>query len=450
MGKLINKDDFKRGKYGIGVWGTGFIGGTTAMAFASEGVNVTCYDIDENTVKGINMGKIAVTNLEFWYGATMTEFVEKNLITATTTPKDMGDENIKVHFICVPTEKDGKPWDEPLLDVINKLKKINPPLVIIESTLTPGTLDRLPLGQLRAGMATRRDWFHSPEKNMKNLPRVYAGMTKEISDDMHEILSLVVDNLIEASNHRIAEIVKSVENSLLHIPAVYSTQLAHAYPDLDVGEVLKLASTHWRIPLYYPSLGTGGYCIPLSSQYVRMGATHPEYLTILDATIKSDTNEPLFTARTIENVVKKGTVGIMGVSYKGDLKVHILSPAIPIIDHLRSNPDLKVLVNDPYYSPEEINHYFKCESFDFNKELNRLDAIVMVTDHKVYKRFPLKNLLKDLKPGVIIIDNYGNWKSYRKFFKERCIQYFKVGDAGWTLEDLIACRNKPKTKKLNP
>ena len=53
------------------------------MAFASEGVKVICYDIDEKAVKGINLGKVAVTNLEFWYGASMGEFVEKGLVKAS-------------------------------------------------------------------------------------------------------------------------------------------------------------------------------------------------------------------------------------------------------------------------------------------------------------------------------------------------------------------------------
>jgi nucleotide sugar dehydrogenase len=434
----LDKDDFITGKYGIGVWGVGFIGATTAMAYASEGVRVTCYDINSDNVRGINMGKTAVTNLEFWFGATMTEFVEKGLIRATTDVKAMADENIKVHFVCIPTERDAEPWNEALIDVLERLKAIGPPLVIIESTLTPGTLDSLDLGGLAVGVSPRRDWFHSPEKNLKNLPRIYGGMSREIACNMREILSVVVDNLVEASNHRVAELVKSVENSLLHVPAVYATQLAHAYPDLDIGEVLRLAATHWRIPAYYPSLGTGGYCIPLSSKYVKKGAARPEYLTILDSAIASDVVEPLFMARRVAEIQKKGAVGILGVSYKGDLKVHVLSPAIPIIDYLRRKTSLTVRVHDPYYAPREVRDLFGVEWFSLNGDLALFDVIIMVTDHKIFRRYPAQKLLETLKSGALIVDNYGIWAHYRKYFLEKGIRYYKIGDPGWTLDDVSA------------
>jgi nucleotide sugar dehydrogenase len=425
------KEDLLNGKKRIGVWGAGYIGGTTAMAFASEGVKVMCYDISKEAVAGIMRGQLAVANLEYWFGATMKEFVDKGLVEATNDWELMKDEDIVVHFIAVPTEKDGEPWDDAILDVIDKLKKINPPLVIIESTLTPGRLDTFDIGDLRIGVAPRRDWFHSPEQNLKNLHRVYAGMDKEISEEMYDVLSIVCDHLLCASSYKVAELVKSVENSLLHVPAVYATQLAHAYPDLDIGEVLNLASTHWRIPRYYPSMGTGGYCIPLSSKYVLYGADDPDRLSILKATLDSDKEEPYFVANIVAKRVN-GDVGVMGICYKGDLKVHMLSPALPIIRRLKETDGINVYVNDPYYTEEELKGLVGVECFDYMKDLGRFDALIVVTDHKVYKRMPRELLLSQLKEGVLIYDNYGIWKRHASSFNERGIRYYKIGDPGWT------------------
>ena len=430
---MLKREDFLHGRKSIGVWGAGFIGATTAMAFASEGVNAICYDIDERTVRGINMGKVEVTNLEFWFGTSMEEFVNKGLVKATSDVQDMYEPNIAVHFIAVPTEKGGEPWNEPLKIVLKHMQRIKPELVIIESTLTPNTLDELDIEGLRIGISPRRDWFHSPEKNLKNLKRVFGAKSPEIAADMRTALSIVCDNLLQASNERVASLVKSVENSLLHVPSVLAVQLAKAYPDLDVNEVLQLASTHWRIGLYYPSLGTGGYCIPVSSKYVMYGATKPEELSILRTVLDSDAVEPYFIAEKLSKRVK-GKIGVMGISYKGDLKVHTLSPTLRIVERLKQNPDIQVLVNDPYYTADEIKSLLGVEQFDFTKSLNTFEAIVLVSDHKVYGRYPLTSLLKEIKKGCIIIDNYGIWKKHSKALHEVGIKYYRVGDPGWTLE----------------
>ena len=52
-----------------------------------------------------------------------------------------------MHFVAIPTERDGKPYFRPLmsvLDNISKIKKINkyPPIVIVESTLAPKVSDK--------------------------------------------------------------------------------------------------------------------------------------------------------------------------------------------------------------------------------------------------------------------------------------------------------------------
>ena len=63
-------------------------------------------------------------------------------------------------------------------------------LVIIESTLTPNTAEDIIIPALEGkglkvgkdillGVAPRRDWFISPEKSLKTLPRVVGGTTPE-------------------------------------------------------------------------------------------------------------------------------------------------------------------------------------------------------------------------------------------------------------------------------
>ncbi|MCK4714374.1 MAG: nucleotide sugar dehydrogenase, partial [Candidatus Aenigmarchaeota archaeon] len=73
------------------------------------------------------------------------------MLRATTDWKDMMEPDIAVHFVCIPTEKEGARYDDILIDVIKKIAKLKdvkhdrPPIVIVESTLTPGRSDELVL-----------------------------------------------------------------------------------------------------------------------------------------------------------------------------------------------------------------------------------------------------------------------------------------------------------------
>ncbi len=436
----------------IGVWGTGFIGFTTMANMAYNGISCIGYDVDEDKVRTINEGKIPIENLEYWLGFDIENLVERGMLRATTDVAEMMDPAIAVHFVCIPTEKGGEPYDNILKDVIGKiagLKKSGhsePPVVIVESTLTPGRSDMIVLPILRNagvdvgrdmlyGVAPRRDWFVSPEKSLKKLPRVFGGTTQKTTEAMRDVLSLVCDSLVPAPDHKHAEMVKSIENAYRHMEITLANQLSLAYPDVNMTEVLRLVGTKWNIGTYHPSFGTGGYCIPLSSKYVLLGARHPEKVTILKETISSDGRQPEEVAASLK---RRGirSVGILGLAYKGDIKVTILSPTIKLAKEL-SRLGISVKVNDPYYTDEEIKSVSGVGSFDFPDGLSEFDAVLIVADHQHYRFTPHNSILKSLGSCRIILDNTEIWKDID--FSSRGIEYHVAGDAGW-LEPLTSMK----------
>ncbi|MGB2828193.1 MAG: nucleotide sugar dehydrogenase, partial [Dehalococcoidales bacterium] len=344
------KEKLLSGEKTIGVWGIGYIGYSSMAYFASKGVKCLGMDIDAGKVDQINNGILPIQNIEYWLGFDTRPLVTSGMIKATTDWQQLVSADIPVHLICIPTEKDDVPYDGILIDVIEKLSTFgkanmeSPPLIIVESTLTPNTTERtiMPAFEKKGmkagrdilvGVAPRRDWFISPEKSLKNLPRVVGGTTPETTALMQEVLAIVCDTILPAKDHRHAELVKSIENAYRHVEITLANQLSLAYPDIDMREVLTLVGTKWNIGTYHPSFGTGGYCIPLSSQYVLSGTDNADRLSILNAASGTDRNLPVMVA---ENVIKKGgcKVGILGLAYKGDLKVHTLSPTLRIVSHL--------------------------------------------------------------------------------------------------------------------
>jgi len=261
----------------VAVWGTGYIGFSTMANFAAAGVSCVGTDVSDAIVSSINQGRVPVPNMEYWLGFDTKYLVNLHMMSATTDWKKVLTKEFPVHMISIPTEKGEKPWDGALEDVITKIASnygslARPAVIIIESTLTPNKTDNLVIPIFKKhgievgkdvilGVAPRRDWFISPEKNLKTLPRIVGGTTPESTREIINILSIICDHPIPAPDHRHAEIVKSVENAFRHVEITLANQLSLAYPNLNMTEVLKLVGTKWNVGTYHPSFGTGGYCL---------------------------------------------------------------------------------------------------------------------------------------------------------------------------------------------
>ena len=443
--QMLNlKSKLLKGEQTLGIWGTGYIGFSTMVNFAVNGVKCLGTDTNPAIVETINKGELPIPNMEFWLGFDPKSLVETGMISASTNWRELLEDDITVHMIAIPTEKGDKPWDGALEDVTKKIashdsRKNAPLLVIVESTLTPNKTDELIIPTFESeglkvgkdilvGVAPRRDWFISPEKSLKNLPRIVGGTTLETTTLIKEVLSIVCDRLLPAPDHRHAEMVKSIENAYRHVEITLANQLSLAYPDINMNDVLQLVGTKWNIGTYHPSFGTGGYCIPLASQYLLSGSERHEHLSILKAAVETDQRLPYLVADSL--ITRKAEkVGILGLSYKGDLKVHILSPTLKIVERLMKNK-VAVKVNDPYYSRQELEKIVGVNSFQFPQGLKEFDTIVVTSGHRVYRSIPESTLIENLTNCRLILDNVE--EVWRKFdFKQVGIEYYVTGDAGW-------------------
>ena len=104
----------------IAIWGIGYIGLSTMIYFAKKKINCVGYDIDQKKVNQINNRKLPMSDLKNWYGFNLSEFVKKKFITATNDYKKLLSKDFLVHFIAIPTEKNGKPYFKILFEVLKK------------------------------------------------------------------------------------------------------------------------------------------------------------------------------------------------------------------------------------------------------------------------------------------------------------------------------------------
>ena len=432
------------GRGRVGVWGIGHIGYSTMCHFAEQGVAVVGVDVDPARVETVNRGENPIFAMDYWLGFTPAYLFQQGTARATTDWQELLAEDVLVHFVCVPTERNGLPYLDVLGDVFRKIATLErgrarPPLVVIESTLTPNTTDRFVIPLLEEagvvvgrdvllGTAPRRDWFATPDASLRTLARVMGGTDERTTAVMKDVLGIVCENLVPATDHLHAEVVKSIENAYRHMEISLANQLTLAYPHLDMRTVLELVGTKWNIGTYFPSMGIGGYCIPLASHYVLEGAQRPEFLTLLQDTIVSSEAQP---RHVVEHLVQRGDirrVGIIGLSYTHNMKVWAQSPTLKIAPLLRER-GIEVAVADLHYSDEEIRRITGSPSFTFPEGLGRFDAILFVSGHREYAAYPHPTILGHLAGCRLVLDNTGMWKGLD--FASRGIEYHVVGDRHW-------------------
>jgi len=384
---------------------------------------VECYgiDIDERKVEAINNQRIPIEDIEPVLPEGLCDW---NLIHATTDWRSIvEDENINIFFVAVPTERDGEPWWEPLRDVVEKLSIRNHDprlLVIIESTMAVGTVDELVSPYIKnVAVAPRRDWFTEPSRNLKTLPRIVGGTDKWVNTRARNILSQVCNELISC-DYREAELVKAYENAYRHVTCVLAQEMALAYPNINTRKVMELAGTKWNVESIYPNMmGTGGYCVPLSSKYILEGTKNSDNLTIIrDTVIRDDEIVEIF-----EILNKYDSIGCLGLSYIGNIKVHVLSSLMRLLRVIDHN---KIYVNDPLYTEKEITNITGCQSFKFPDNLDRFEVILLLAAHDKYKDVDDSQLVQKTENCRFIFDNTGLWKH----IKFKC-PYYLSGQANW-------------------
>ena len=433
------KSLLKSKKFKIAVWGTGYIGLSTMVYFAKKKIKCVGYDINKDKIKKINSGTLPLEDLKKWFGFDIKGLVKQNYLKATSNYKNLISEDFLVHFIAIPTERNGKPYYKPLMNVLNNISKIKKdrkqtPLVIVESTLAPKVSDKKIIPFLKKkkliigkniflSIAPRRDWFIEGGKNLENVDRVYGSTDKKSTKVTKDVLSIVCKKLHTASSYKVSEMVKSVENAYRHMDITLANQLSLAFPKDNIREVLKLVGTKWNLETFHPGIGAGGYCIPLSSRYILSQVKNISKLSLLREPIKTDDGMVKLIANSI---AKKGLkkIGVLGLSYKGDLKVSVLSKVIPLIKYL-TKKKLKVKLYDPYFSKKEIYNAVKVKVFNFPKDLTNFDCLIISVNHKQFN-IPKKILENYTKNCKLIIDHDGAWKKYN--LKNN---YHLSGDDGW-------------------
>jgi UDP-N-acetyl-D-glucosamine dehydrogenase len=227
-------------------------------------------------------------------------------------------------------------------------------LLILESTVEPGTTRNILVPLLEQGSGLERSEFHvafSPERidpankqwGVRNTPKLVAGLTDEACERAIKFYAKFVDQVTRCVSLEVAETAKLLENSfrLVNISFINELSIFCQKLGIDVNEVIKSAATKpYGFMPFYPSIGVGGHCIPVDPLYLTNKAREigaPTRFIDLADQINQET-PGYFVGRAEEKIggLKGKKVLVIGVSYKPNVADVRETPAEALILGLRN------------------------------------------------------------------------------------------------------------------
>ncbi|MGB2267021.1 MAG: nucleotide sugar dehydrogenase, partial [Akkermansiaceae bacterium] len=131
----------------VSVFGLGYVGAVTAACLAKEGHKVIGVDVAEEKVNLINQGQSPL--LEEGMEDLVAEVVRTGSLTATTdTAHAVANSDIALVCVGTPSRANGSLDDRYIEQVIGEIGSLladreSPFLVVVRSTVTPGTMTGL-------------------------------------------------------------------------------------------------------------------------------------------------------------------------------------------------------------------------------------------------------------------------------------------------------------------
>jgi len=338
----------------ISVIGQGYVGLPLAVAAAKADFKVLGIDIDRSKISSINKGISPVEDIS---DSELGSIFKSGNYQASTESNFSADT--KIICICVPTPLGGS--HQPDLSILKAAAKDvgrnlkAGMLVIIESTIQPGTTRDIvvPILEKESGLA--RDQFlvaYSPERidpmnkkfTIKNTPKLVAGLTPQAANKAKEFYSKFIDQVDICDSLEVAETAKLLENSfrLVNISFINELAIFCQKIGIDVKDVIKAASTKpYGFMPFYPSVGVGGHCIPVDPLYLAEAAREVGApVRFIELADEINLGMPTyFVGRASEMLggLKDKKVLVIGVSYKPNVADIRETPVEALISGLKKS-----------------------------------------------------------------------------------------------------------------
>lgn len=230
-------------------------------------------------------------------------------------------------------------------------------LISIESTLPPGTLERVGHYLQGRGFRLGTDLFliHVPhrvmfgvDKTVCDTTRVIGAFTSACLAKGREFYAPLVPGLVEVADIRIVELSKVIENVKRHVDIAFAEEIYRYCVEqgLDYNNLRRAVNSKKNVELLGVDWGIGGECLPKDMDFLRTVFQSP----LLEGAEQADS---VYREKIAGQVGSGQEVLVRGLSYKSGVKDIRHSRGVDLVRRLEVQGN-SVWVEDPLFSPQEL------------------------------------------------------------------------------------------------
>jgi UDP-N-acetyl-D-mannosaminuronic acid dehydrogenase len=401
----------------VNVIGLGYIGLPTALIFAKFGLEVIGTDINKELINKLNRGEVSFK--EEGLEELFNEARKNGIMFSTEYQKtDLYIIAVPTPFIHTSKKLDPKYVLSALRSVLKVYKKGS--IIIIESTISPGSIDRYvrpELERLNIKIGEDIHLVHAPERiipgnmifELTNNSRTIGADSMDIAERVKKLYSSFCKKEIVLTDIRSAEMSKVVENTYRDVNIAFANELAKICREdnMDVYEIIRIANKHPRVNILQPGPGVGGHCISVDPWF--LVGDYPDLTNLILAARKINDSMPDHVLKRIRQIMDEqgitniSRIGLYGLTYKEDVDDVRESPTLQLIEKMENHLSFGIKVYDPFINVKIVKNQY----FDFNHFISEIDLIVIMVGHThIQKNIDKIKMLQILDTkNVIKIDN---------------------------------------------
>lgn len=376
----------------VNVIGLGYIGLPTALMMASHGIEVIGTDYNAELVATLNAGK--TTFKENGLDELFREALDAGV--KFTTKYQVTD----TYIVSVPTpyDKFSKKVDASyVVAAVKDVLKVAPEgaVVVIESTVSPGTVEKSIRPVLQEAGRTDINLIHAPERiipgnmvyELLNNNRTIGADDKTVGEKVKELYASFCKGEIVVTDIKTAEMTKVVENTFRAVNIAFANELAKIcrHDNMDVYEIIKICNMHPRVNILQPGPGVGGHCISVDPWF--LVGDYPSLAKVIDESMKTNDGMPDFVLNRIYEIMKENgmkditRVGLYGLTYKENVDDMRESPTLQLLESQERHLANGLKVYDPFITKDVVPNQYH----DFDEFLSAVDFVVVMVKHNEIK-----------------------------------------------------------------
>lgn len=391
----------------INVIGLGYIGLPTALMFAKSGVEIVGTDLNSKLVDSLSKGKLTFEEegLEDLFKAAINSGIKfttdyqktDTYIVAVPTPYINSSKKLDPKYVISAVNR--------VLDVCEKGA-----VIIIESTLSPGSIDRYVRPEIeKRGVIIGKDihLVHAPERiipgnmiyELEYNSRTVGADDLTVGEKVKALYASFCKSEIVVTDIRSSEMSKVVENTYRDVNIAFANELAKICrtDNMDVYEIIRIANNHPRVNILQPGPGVGGHCISVDPWF--LVGDYPDLTNLILTARKINDSMPTHVLGRIRDMMREhnitdiSKIGIYGLAYKENVDDTRESPTLQLLERMDEHLAFGVKVYDPFIKERIVDHQF----MNFEDFLNEIEILVIITAHD-----HIKNNLDLIKDKLIL------------------------------------------------